>query len=61
MPVNYSDYCGYDYLVGRGMPFLGTMGSTLESFMTQLVKHAPPLIPQQVRGIMDAERSQDSL
>jgi hypothetical protein len=38
MPVNYSDYYGYDYLVGRGMPYLGTMGSTLESFMTQLVK-----------------------
>jgi hypothetical protein len=29
--------------------------------MTQLVKRAPPLIPQQVRGIINAERSQDSL
>jgi len=29
--------------------------------MTQLVQRAPPLIPQQVRGIIDAERSQDSL
>jgi hypothetical protein len=29
--------------------------------MTQMVKRAPPLIPQQVRGIIDAERSQDSL
>jgi hypothetical protein len=28
---------------------------------TQLVKRAPPLIPQQLRGIIDAERSQDSL
>jgi hypothetical protein len=30
-------------------------------FITQLVKCAPPLIPQQLRGIIDAERSQDSL
>jgi hypothetical protein len=29
--------------------------------MTQLVKRAPPLIPQKVRGFIDAERSQDSL
>jgi hypothetical protein len=29
--------------------------------MTQLVKRAPPLIPQQAGGIIDAERSQDSL
>jgi hypothetical protein len=29
--------------------------------MTQLVKRAPPLIPQQLRGIIDVERSQDSL
>jgi processing peptidase subunit beta len=29
--------------------------------ITQLVKRAPPLIPQQVRGIFNAERSQGSL
>jgi hypothetical protein len=26
--------------------------------MTQLVKRAPPLIPQQLRGIIEAKRSQ---
>jgi hypothetical protein len=31
------------------------------SSMTQLGKRAPPLISQQVRGIIIAERSQDSL
>jgi hypothetical protein len=59
LQMGHPDFCDTSYI--EDAQVLEVTQCILSTIMKQLVKTSATLIPQQVRGIIDAERSHDSL